>query len=64
MMNTTLHSEADYEAALREIAALFEKEPRPGTPEADQFDRLARLIAEYEEKHWPITANGQASNTR
>ena len=29
-----IHSEADYDAALKEIERYFENEPEPGTPEA------------------------------
>jgi HTH-type transcriptional regulator/antitoxin HigA len=36
-----LRSEAD--AALNEIERYFEKEPKPGTPEADRFDLLALI---------------------
>ncbi len=49
-----LRSEVDYGRALAEIARYFEKEPKPGTPEADRFDLLALLIEDYENKHWPI----------
>jgi HTH-type transcriptional regulator/antitoxin HigA len=49
-----LHSEADYDAALSDIEQYFEVEPKPGTAEADRFDLLALVIADYESKHWPI----------
>ena len=49
-----LRSEADYDAALSDIEQYFEIEPLPGTPEADRFDLLALVIADYETKHWPI----------
>ena len=49
-----LRSEADYEAALREIEAYFEHEPEPGSAEADRFDLLALVIEDYEERRWPI----------
>lgn len=49
-----LHSEVDYDAALEQIERYFETEPAPGTPEADSFDLLALVIADYEAKHWPI----------
>jgi HTH-type transcriptional regulator/antitoxin HigA len=39
-----LRSEADYDAALNEIERYFEKEPKPGAPEADRFDLLALII--------------------
>ena len=51
-----LRSEADYEAALEAIEAYFVSEPEPGSPEADRFDLLALVIADYERKHWAIEA--------
>ena len=51
-----IRTEADYEAALEEIAAYFEKEPEIGSPEADRFDVLAALIKVYEDRHHPIEA--------
>ena len=47
-----LRSEADYDAALKEIERYFEDEP--GTQEADRFDLLALIIEDYERKRWPI----------
>jgi HTH-type transcriptional regulator / antitoxin HigA len=49
-----LRTETDYEAALAEIERYFEKEPKPGTREADRFDLLALVLEDYESKHWPI----------
>jgi len=49
-----LRSEADYDAALMEIARYFDDQPAPGTPEADRFDLLALVIGDYEGKCWPI----------
>ena len=49
-----LRSEADYDKALVEIERFFENEPQPGTPEADRFDLLALVVADYEKRHWPI----------
>jgi HTH-type transcriptional regulator / antitoxin HigA len=49
-----LRSEADYDAALDDIERYFEKEPNPGTPEADRFDLLALIIEDYERKRWRI----------
>ena len=49
-----LHCEADYNDALKEIERYFDCEPSPGTEEADRFDLLALVIADYEAKHWPI----------
>ncbi len=47
-----IRSEADYEAALKEIEDLIESQP--GTPEADRMDVLVILVEAYETKHFPI----------
>ena len=49
-----LRNEADYDAALAEIERFFEKEPEPGSDEADEFELLALVIADYEARRWPI----------
>ena len=49
-----LRTKADYQAALDDIEAYFDKEPTPGTLDADRFDLLALVIEDYEKKHWPI----------
>lgn len=46
-------SESDYNAALKGIESLFDA-AEPGTPEGDELERLAALVEEYEEKHFPI----------
>lgn len=51
-----LRSEADYDAALDAIQVYFEHEPKPGSREADEFDLLALVIADYEARHWAIEA--------
>ncbi|HYB09640.1 MAG TPA: XRE family transcriptional regulator [Alphaproteobacteria bacterium] len=52
-----LRTEADYDAALKEIEQYFDQEPEPGTPAGDRFDLLALVIEDYERKHWPIEAS-------
>jgi HTH-type transcriptional regulator / antitoxin HigA len=47
-----IRSEADYQAALKEIEVLMDT--RPGTPEGDRLDVLATLVEAYEAKHFPI----------
>jgi HTH-type transcriptional regulator/antitoxin HigA len=47
-----IRSEADYEAALKEIERLLNSQP--GTPEADRMDVLVTLVEAYEDKHYPI----------
>ncbi|MDQ2078895.1 transcriptional regulator [Xanthobacteraceae bacterium Astr-EGSB] len=49
-----IETKAEYEAALDEIERYFDKEPAPGTPEAERFDELARAIAAYEAEHWAV----------
>ena len=51
-----IHTEADYCAALADIAALMESDPAPGTPKADRLDILATLVQAYEARHFPIDA--------
>ncbi|AEH33981.1 putative uncharacterized protein [Vibrio anguillarum] len=46
-------SESDYNTALKRIESLFDA-AEPGTPEGDELERLAALVEEYEEKHFPI----------
>ena len=49
-----IRTEADYETALKEIERYFDREPEPGSVEADRFDILAALIEAYERRHWPV----------
>jgi HTH-type transcriptional regulator/antitoxin HigA len=47
-----IRSEADYEAALKEIERLVNS--LPGTPEGDRMDVLVTLVQAYEARHYPI----------
>lgn len=47
-----IKTEADYQAALARIEAIFDA--KPGTPEGDELDLLSTLIELYEEKAFPI----------
>lgn len=49
-----VRTEDDYDWALAELAPYFEREPEPGSPEADRFDVLSELVAAYENRHYPI----------
>ncbi len=51
-----IHTEADYRAALADIAALMESDPGLGTPKGDRLDILAILVQAYEARHFPIDA--------
>ncbi|MBK5527591.1 helix-turn-helix domain-containing protein [Pseudomonas sp. TH08] len=49
-----IHNEEDYRAALKNVSALFDNEPEPGTPEGDYFDIMITLIEAYEAKQFPV----------
>jgi HTH-type transcriptional regulator/antitoxin HigA len=49
-----IRTEADYRAAMSEIAALMEA--RPGSPAGDRLDVLTTLVEAYEASHMPIDA--------
>lgn len=51
-----IRTKADYKATLKEISALMESDPEPGTPQGDRLDILATLVQFYEAKHLPITS--------
>ncbi len=52
-MNVKLiKSDADYQAALREIEQLFDA--RKGTSRGDRLEMLTTLVAAYEDNHFPI----------
>lgn len=47
-----VRTEADHEAALAEVAALWGA--ASGTPEGDRLDVLATLIDDFEARHYPM----------
>ncbi len=47
-----IRTESDYQAALKEIEALFDA--APNTPEYDRLDILSTLAENYEKVHFPI----------
>jgi HTH-type transcriptional regulator / antitoxin HigA len=49
-----IRTEADYQAALKEVEAMFDA--LPNTPEYDQLDLLSTLVEAYEKIHYPIEA--------
>lgn len=49
-----LRNDVEYEAALKEVEALMEKELAPGTPDYERLEFLSVLIEEYEEAEFPI----------
>jgi HTH-type transcriptional regulator/antitoxin HigA len=49
-----LHTETDYDWALKEVEKYFDDVPTPGTDEADRFDVLSALIKDYENRNMDI----------
>lgn len=49
-----IHTEADYQAALKEISALMALDPGMDSPDGDRLDVLATLVQAFEAKHYPI----------
>ena len=49
---TPIRTDADHEAALREIEALWGADE--GTPAGDRLDILATLVEAYEDRRWPL----------
>ncbi|WP_223488036.1 type II toxin-antitoxin system HigA family antitoxin [Pseudomonas sp. A-RE-19] len=49
-----IHTDEDYRTALKNVSALFNNEPEPGTPEGDYFDIMITLIEAYEAKQFPV----------
>jgi HTH-type transcriptional regulator/antitoxin HigA len=49
-----IQTEEDYRAALKNVSALFDNEPEPGTPEGDYFEVMITLIEAYEAKHFHL----------
>ena len=46
-------SKSDYKRALKRIESLFDS-AEPDTPEGEELEKLATLVEEYEEKHFPF----------
>ena len=49
---TPIRTDADHEAALRGIEALWGADE--GTPASDRLDILATLVEAYEDRRWPL----------
>ena len=49
-----IRNNADYEAALATVSALFDNPPAPDSADGERFDVLFTLIEAYETKHFPL----------
>src|SRR6266581_987747 len=53
MMVRVIKTEKEYESALAEIHVLVDRDPDPGTPEADRLELLTLLVETYESQKFP-----------
>ena len=51
-----LRNDADHAAALIEYEVFFDSEPVPGTLDGDRFELLGLVIADYEDRRWPVAS--------
>jgi len=49
-----IRTEADHKAALKEVAALMDRDPALGSPDGDRLDVLVTLIQVFEARHFAI----------
>lgn len=49
-----IHTESDYQAALKEVSALIDLDPMVGTEQADRLEVLGALVEAYEAKHYQL----------
>jgi HTH-type transcriptional regulator/antitoxin HigA len=52
-MIKVIKSEKEHETALAEISSLIDRDPDPGTPEADRLEVLTVLVENYESQAFP-----------
>ena len=52
-MVKVIKNEKEYESALAEISTLIDRDPDPGTPEADRLELLTLLVENYESHTFP-----------
>jgi len=52
-MTRVIKTEGEYQNALDEISTLIDRDPDPGTPEADRLELLTLLVENYESTEFP-----------
>ena len=52
MAHRAISTEAQYESALADLVDLMDA--APGSPEEQRLESLARLVEQYEQKHYPM----------
>ena len=58
MLPKPICSRSEYERALREMEAYFESEPEAGSPDAERFDALLRMVEDFEAAHYVVECPG------
>ncbi len=58
MLSKPICSRSEYERALREMEVYFESEPAAGSPEAERFDALLRMVEDFEAAHYAVECPG------
>ncbi len=53
-MYKLIKTDNEYEKALKDVEALIDLNPAPGTDEGDLLEHLTLLISNYEEDHFPL----------
>lgn len=51
-----IHTDNDYQEALKLASSFFDNEPTPNTPEGNTFEILLTLIESYEAKNFLISS--------
>lgn len=51
-----LKTSSEYEEALKAFDRLMERDPQPGSPDAERLELLTLLIQDYEERRFPFAA--------
>lgn len=54
MKAKVIKSRKEHEAALARVHELMQKDLKRGSPELDELELLALLVADYEDKHFPV----------
>jgi HTH-type transcriptional regulator/antitoxin HigA len=49
-----IRTEAEYDAIVLEMDALFDRSPKPGSPDDERLNLLAMLVEAYDELHYPV----------
>lgn len=53
-MDRIIKNEKEYNRCLKEIEALIDIDPKPGTPGADRLELLTLVVSKYEERKYPL----------